>query len=70
MAEVDLIIQSLSNLPVEYKVVVSELREKLEDRAKPLDMEDVRLRLNSHYGRIMKNTESREEDIALTALKK
>ena len=54
LTKVGLITHILSNLPEEYEVAVSRLEEKLKDAANPLNMEDMRLKLNSQYDCIVK----------------
>ena len=66
----DLIIHVLSNLPEEYEVDVSEFEEKLKDAVNPLDIEDIRQKLNSRYECGVKNTEIKEEEMTLAAFKK
>ena len=60
LTKVGLITHILSNLPEGYEVVVRGLEERLKDTANPLDMDDVGLKLNSHYNHILKHTESTE----------
>ena len=71
LTEVNLSIHILSNLPEEYEVAVSKLKEKkLKDTRNPLNMEDVRIRLDRRYDRIIKHAELREEETALAACRK
>ncbi len=68
--DVDVIIHILSNVPEEYEVQVNELEEKLQNASKPLEIEEVRTKLNARYVRIQKNEDTRHEDTALAAFHK
>ena len=65
MTNVDLIIHVLSNLPEEYEVAMSKLEEKLKNTTTPLELEDVREKLNSGFERITKHSEESNDDKAL-----
>ena len=67
VTDIDMIIHVLSNLPEEYEVTVSELEERLKSTSDPLEIKEVRTKLNSRYQRLQKHGE-KPEDIDEKAL--
>ena len=57
MTEVDLVIHTLSNIPEEYEVVVTDSEKDVQSQTTPIVMENVRRVLGSRFERLSKNTD-------------